>query len=403
MPAEPEPAHGVSAAEKIPETANKEPLTPSAQEKEMPAESGPESAVSAAEKAAVTAGKDISAPSAQIKDEPIAKPETADGRARLQARWQRQMEDTGFDIQGVMNEAREREMSRAEAGEVQDAPVPAMEAAAMLQKSRSGEVVLVSDLTQGMVAAREKPKAGVLIMHGRQIPSAQLLKVAGGNLEELRRPDATLLSQVKDELQEILAVLPRTEREQDEQATLHSAIKSVSNGNLMEKTSLPAVPPGQDEIDKVTLAVQLAARVAEIMAQKLPRLPGESQPDYSALVRQAARTLADTPDASADAAVRAVLGALSVSGIPDSVRQAATAGSDGVAPAVVVRQVQEELNRSRSAVKTAQPEIPSAALASAARELDRQAQVSLPPEARGREPERELPGPEITRHIQKER
>ncbi|KAF6677106.1 MobF family relaxase [Pantoea sp. EKM20T] len=275
--------------------------------------------------------------------------------------------------------------------------------AAMLQKSRSGEVVLVSDLTQGLAAAREKPEAGVLIMHGRQIPSAQLLKVAGGNLEELRRPDATLLSQVKDELQEILAVLPRTEREQDEQATLHSAIKSVSNGNLMEKTSLPAVPPGQDEMDKVTLAVQLAARVAEIMAQKLPRLPGESQPDYSALVRQAARTLADTPDASADAAVRAVLGALSVSGIPDSVRQAATAGSDGVAPAVVVRQVQEELNRSRSAVKTAQPEIPAAALASAARELDRQAQVSLPPEARGREPERELPGPEITRHIQKER
>lgn len=41
-------------------------------------------------------------------------------------------------------------------------------------------------------------------------------------------------------------------------------------------------------MDKVTLAVQLAARVAEVMEQKLPRLPGEPQPDYSALVRQAA-------------------------------------------------------------------------------------------------------------------
>jgi|LIDZ01.1.fsa_nt_gi conjugative relaxase-like TrwC/TraI family protein len=276
--------------------------------------------------------------------------------------------------------------------------------AAMLQKSRSGEVVLVSDLTQGLAAAREKPEAGVMIMHGRQIPSAQLLKVAGGNLEELRRPDATLLSQVKDELQEMLSVLPRTqEREQDEQATLRSAIKSVSNGNQMEKTSLSAVPPGQDGMDKVTLAVQLAARVAEVMEQKLPRLPGESRPDYSGLVRQAARTLADTPDASADAAMRAVLGALSVSGIPDSVRQAAATGSDGATPAAVVRQVQEELNRSRPAVKTAQPEIAPAALASAARELDRQAQVSLPPEVRGREQERELPAPEITRHIQKER
>ncbi|WP_336749832.1 MobF family relaxase [Pantoea vagans] len=275
--------------------------------------------------------------------------------------------------------------------------------AAMLQKSRSGEVLLVSDLTQGFAAAREKPEAGVLIVHDRQLPSAQLLKVAGGNLEELRRPDALLLSLVKAELQEMLAVLPRTEKEQDVQATLRSAIKSVSNDNLMEKTSLPAVPPGQDEMDKVTLAVQLAVRVAEVIEQKLPRLPGESQPDYSAFVRQAARTLADTPDASADAAVRAVLGALSVSGIPDSVRQAATAGSDDATPAAVVRQVQEELNRSRPVVKTAQPEIPSAALASAARELDRQAQISLPPEARGREPERELPGPEITRHIQKER
>ncbi|MGC1009763.1 hypothetical protein [Pantoea agglomerans] len=156
-------------------------------------------------------------------------------------------------------------------------------------------------------------------------------------------------------------------------------------------------------MNKVTLAIHLAARVAEVMAQRLPRLPGESQPDYSSLVRQAARTLAETSDASADAAVRAVLGALSVSGIPDSVRQAASAGNDVATPAAVVRHVQEELNRSRAAVKTAQQEIPSAALANAARELDRQAQVSLPPESRGREPDRELPGPEITRHIQKER
>ncbi|WIL44539.1 hypothetical protein QPJ96_22275 (plasmid) [Pantoea agglomerans] len=273
----------------------------------------------------------------------------------------------------------------------------------MLQKSRSGEILLVSDLKQGFAAAREKPEAGVLIVHGRQMPSAQLLKVAGGNLEELRRPDATLLSQVKAELQEILAVLPQTEKEQDEQATLRSAIKSVSIVNMKEKISLPPVPLGRDGIDKVTLAVQLAARVAELVEQKLPRLPGESQTDYSALVRQAARTLADTPDISADVAVRAVLGALSVSGIPDSVRQAATAGSNGETPAAVVRQVQEEINRSRPAVKTVQPEISSAALASAARELEQQAQVSLPPETRGREPDRELPAPEITRHIQKER
>lgn len=82
----------------------------------------------ATEKLSAAAGKEPSTSSEQVKDEPIAKPETADGRARLQARWQRQMEDVGFDIQGVVNEAREREKSRPEATEVQDAPVQAMEA-----------------------------------------------------------------------------------------------------------------------------------------------------------------------------------------------------------------------------------------------------------------------------------
>lgn len=240
-------------------------------------------------------------------------------------------------------------------------------------------------------------------MHDRQLPSAQLLKVAGGQPDQLHRPDATLLSQVKAELQEMLAVLPRTEKEQDERDTLRSAIKSVRAGSLMEKPILPETPPARDGMDRIALTVQLAVSVAEVMEQKVPRLPGESQPDYSALVRQAARTLADTPEASADAAVRAVLGVLSASGIPDSVRQAATAGNGGVVPAAVVREVQEELSRSRSAVKAAQPDIPSAALADAARELGRQAQVSLPPEVRGREQERELPAPEITCHIQKER
>jgi DNA helicase TraI. len=52
--------------------------------------------------------------------------------------------------------------------------------ASMLQKSRNGEVLLVSDLAQGLTAAREKPEAGVLLASGVKPPSAQLLKVAGG-------------------------------------------------------------------------------------------------------------------------------------------------------------------------------------------------------------------------------
>lgn len=88
----------------------------------------PELAVNASDRVP-EAGTEATLKSAvREQEEPIAKPETADGRARLRDRWQRQMDDVGFDLQGVMNEAREREKSRPDAGEVQDAPVQAMEA-----------------------------------------------------------------------------------------------------------------------------------------------------------------------------------------------------------------------------------------------------------------------------------
>ncbi|MBU6520800.1 hypothetical protein KOL70_22915 [Pantoea sp. B270] len=92
---------------------------------------------------------------------------------------------------------------------------------------------------------------------------------------------------------------------------------------------------------------------------------------------------------------------LSVTGV--SVRLSTTASGDVAVPATVIRQIQEELTPSRAADKSAQPDIPSSVLANTARELERQTQLSLPPEPRGREPDRELPAPEITRHIQKER
>lgn len=59
---------------------------------------------------------------------PIAKPETEDGRTRLRDRWQRQMDEIGFDIHDVMDEAREREKSRPDPAEAQGAPVQAMDA-----------------------------------------------------------------------------------------------------------------------------------------------------------------------------------------------------------------------------------------------------------------------------------
>jgi len=69
-------------------------------------------------------------------------------------------------------------------------------------------------------------------------------------------------------------------------------------------------------------------------------------------------------------------------------RLTASTCSDGVS-ASIVRQIQDEIARSRPAAKDIQPEITSTALANAARELEQKTQINLPPEGRGREPDRE--------------
>ncbi|MBK5017670.1 MobF family relaxase [Pantoea sp. S62] len=249
--------------------------------------------------------------------------------------------------------------------------------AAMLQKSRSGEVLLVSDLTQGFAAVREKPEAGVLIVHDRQLPSAQLLKVAGGNMEELRRPDATLLSLVKAELGNMLGDLP---------VKMRDAIQVA----------------GQTDV-KFELPSHIALQLAENIREKLPPLPGESAQDYEALIRRASQDLINSGAGVNDASVNLVLRALSVRELPAGLMVPANAVRDVSIPDSVMRDIREEMARSQPGDKDARYGIPVREVANAARELDRQAQVSLPPEARGREPERELPAPEITRHIQKER
>ncbi|PQK95191.1 conjugal transfer protein TraI [Pantoea ananatis] len=94
------------------------------------------------------------------KDEsqPITKPETADGRARLQARWQRQMADTGFDIGRVMEEARERQATLSAPVEpgndsLKDAMQAVREAISMLSDSKArftfGDLLLAAHQSGG--------------------------------------------------------------------------------------------------------------------------------------------------------------------------------------------------------------------------------------------------------------
>lgn len=120
-------------------------------------------------------------------------------------------------------------------------------------------------------------------------------------------------------------------------------------------------------------------------------------------MRQASEVLARDDRAAPDAAISAVLNALSGSGLPRGISLPADTPDGVTIPASVVRQVQDELGRTRAADNEISVTVSSKAVESAARELAREAQPQMPAETRGREPERELPTPEITRHIQKER
>lgn len=79
--------------------------------------------------------RDISSP----VNEPIVKPETERGRSRLQARWQRQMDELGFDIKQVISDARAREelQSAPEAPLRPDATEAVREAISVLSDSQT--------------------------------------------------------------------------------------------------------------------------------------------------------------------------------------------------------------------------------------------------------------------------
>ncbi|WP_261658250.1 hypothetical protein, partial [Erwinia mallotivora] len=81
-------------------------------------------------------------------------------------------------------------------------------------------------------------------------------------------------------------------------------------------------------------------------------------------------------------AVRAVLDALSLSGVPSDIRLDGDALQGGGIPASVMKHVQEEQQRSRTAAGPEQSAVTEKAMAAAARELDRQRTPELPPAPR---------------------
>jgi len=294
---------------------------------------------------------------------------------------------------------------QSDTGQIQTGPVRQLTTegaqAAVVQKSRNGDTIVVSDMTQALAAARGNPAAGVLLLTGRQMPSAQLLKVAGGVTDRTVRPDATLLRLVQSELQEILRYLPAEERPADESALLRQALRAIEETrHPPSEIQLPETK-GQDV---PALSAQLVERVVQNMQQEITVLPGEKLPDYAALIRQASGLLAQN-EALQDnnGAIRAVLATLAGAGQFASAVLPAENAQGSLVSAEALRYVQAEQDKAHGTAKNPQNDLSERALASAARELEKQGQLTLPPESRGREPEREEITHEAVRNIQKER
>nr|WP_246872103.1 conjugative transfer relaxase/helicase TraI domain-containing protein [Pantoea ananatis] len=300
--------------------------------------------------------------------------------------------------------------------------------AAIFQKSRNGQTLIVTSLEQSVEAARSHPETGVILQTGRKTPTAQLLKVAGGHPERSSRPDAALVSLVRAELQDIFKNLPADGPVRDDTASLRAALAALDKAlpaslvrpaeERAEKQALADLQslakqiaaeatakalarlPEAEAGEKGALSAALLERVAEAVRLQIPALPGEKEPDYAGLVRQAASAM-PAQDGNKAGIVRAVISALADGGLPSDIRIAAGETGAGNIPAAVIRKVTEEHDRSVQPSQRMPDGLTERSVASAVREMERQNLLNLPAEPRGRE--RNEPVPEMTRNIQKER
>lgn len=81
---------------------------------------------------------------------------------------------------------------------------------ALLQRSKSGNTVVVSELSAALDAVRNRPEDGVFWQVGTESLSAQLIKVSGG---ERRENEEISVQRVSRESSEI--ILPETEQNAD--------------------------------------------------------------------------------------------------------------------------------------------------------------------------------------------
>ncbi|MEA9392710.1 conjugative transfer relaxase/helicase TraI [Acerihabitans sp. TG2] len=134
--------------------------------------------------------------------------------------------------------------------------------AAILQKSRNGETLILRDLPQALTAARENPKSGVIIMTGVVEPSTQLMKITGGKAplpegtvsvalqEEEKQPENIIMTDALPATSElsdaqVRSLIEDTQRLPEVSDTL-AEDKSVHSKNNEEERLANQLLPGTD-------------------------------------------------------------------------------------------------------------------------------------------------------------
>lgn len=107
---------------------------------------------------------------------------------------------------------------------------------ALLQRSKSGNTVVVSELSAALDAVRNRPEDGVFWQVGTESLSAQLIKVSGG---EKREHEEISVQRVSRESSEI--ILPETEHNADKNSTVDiSLIREQDEARRRTEESLAA-------------------------------------------------------------------------------------------------------------------------------------------------------------------
>jgi conjugative transfer relaxase protein TraI len=162
---------------------------------------------------------------------------------------------------------------------------------ALLQRSKSGNTVVVSELSLALDAARNRPEDGVVWQVGPESPSAQLIKVSGGERRELEEISVQRVSRQSADF-----ILPETEQNTDKNAPVDfSLIREQDEARKRTEESL-AVNAGKTGEAAEPLSVKIIHQPAEELNIKPEIYDADGQKDISEPDKNTLRRIASTED-----------------------------------------------------------------------------------------------------------